>query len=351
MTRSTRDRSSHLPRRVSIWFLALSNLLVFQLTLVSRSNRFHSHFSPTSLDTTWRPPSFRNDTRYHETAYPLNIPQGVALALPSIPVSEELQKTYFRKQYGGEGDKPHLGGFLSNGVDMMGVSPTIWKYMVEELGIKSILDVGCGRGISTSWFHLHGLEAHCVEGSHDAIQQSLLTPQSLSWVAQKNLGQTSTGLPSLVEHDFSRGPWWPEKTVDAIWCVEFLEHVGRYHHANLLPTFRKAALIFATHSMWGGWHHVEVHDSDWWITKFQSYGFVYSPHLTTTVRDLATDEAHFSQSRRKGNETFYRYRAQHLFLHLMVSLLQLNFEVVNLLNSLPLNGWLTEFYCRCLSIR
>ena len=223
--------------------------------------------------------------------------------------------------------------------------------MVEELGIKSILDVGCGRGISTSWFHLHGLEAHCVEGSHDAIQQSLLTPQSLSWVAQKNLGQKSTGLPSLVEHDFSRGPWWPEKTVDAIWCVEFLEHVGRYHHANLLPTFRKAALIFATHSMWGGWHHVEVHDSDWWITKFQSYGFVYSPHLTTTVRDLATDEAHFSQSRRKGNETFYRYRAQHLFLHLMVSLLQLNFEVVNLLNSLPLNGWLTEFYCRCLSIR
>ena len=31
----------------------------------------------------------------------------------------------------------------------------------------------------------------------------------------------------MVEHDFSRGPWWPEDTVDAVWCVEVLENVGR----------------------------------------------------------------------------------------------------------------------------
>ena len=311
----TKEKPNLIPRRVSIWVLALSNLLVFQLTTFLRSWRSHpSTSTATSLGTAWRVPRTKN---INVTGYPLDIPQGVALALPSIPVSEELQKTYFTKQYGGEGDKPHLGGFLSNGVDMMGVSPTIWKYMVEELGIKSILDVGCGRGISTSWFHLHGLDAHCVEGSHDAIQQSLLTPQSLSWVAQKNLGQKSTGLPSLVEHDFSRGPWWPEKTVDAIWCVEFLEHVGRYHHANLLPTFRKAALIFATHSMWGGWHHVEVHDSDWWITKFQSFGFVFLSQITKKVKDIVKEEALGPQSKR--NLFGQKYSAQHLYLHLMVS--------------------------------
>ncbi|KAL3765981.1 hypothetical protein ACHAWO_002973 [Cyclotella atomus] len=40
----------------------------------------------------------------------------------------------------------------------MGVSPTLWKHMVEWLGIESLVDVGCGRGISTSWFVLHGLK-------------------------------------------------------------------------------------------------------------------------------------------------------------------------------------------------
>jgi hypothetical protein len=79
--------------------------------------------------------------------------------------------------------------------------------------------------------------------------------------------------------------------VDAVWCVEFLEHVGRNFHHNYLPAFRKAALIFATNSRWGGWHHVEVHDDMWWISKFQSYGFVYSPELSQVVKMVARKEA------------------------------------------------------------
>jgi len=27
---------------------------------------------------------------------------------------------------------------------------------------------------------------------------------------------------------------------------------------NYLPALHKSALIFASHSVWGGWHHVEV---------------------------------------------------------------------------------------------
>ena len=60
------------------------------------------------------------------------------------------------------------------------------------------------------WFVTHGVDAMCVEGSHDGVERTLI-PDSET---------------RLVEHDFSRGPWWPEKTYDAIWCVEFLEHVS-----------------------------------------------------------------------------------------------------------------------------
>lgn len=109
----------------------------------------------------------------------------------------------------------------------LGVSPSLWKHMVSYFGVKSLLDVGCGKGVSTSWFVTHGLDfVQCVEGSHDAVSQSII-PNSEQYV---------------VEHDFSRGAWWPDRTVDAAWAVEFTEHVGRNYQPNYITAFRKAAL-------------------------------------------------------------------------------------------------------------
>jgi hypothetical protein len=114
----------------------------------------------------------------------LDLQHGKAVAMPSVRVDETKDT---RKYYGGKGDKQHLGGFASGKVDMNGVSPAAWKLMLTEHGIKSLLDVGCGRGVSTSWFHMHGVETQCVEGSHDAWEQSLV-PHEIR-----------------TEHDFSRG--------------------------------------------------------------------------------------------------------------------------------------------------
>lgn len=166
---------------------------------------------------------------------PLSIPKGEAKALPSLRV-ESPEGQVQRGIYGGMGDQKHLGGFTI--YDREGVSPAVWKTMVADFGIKSIMDVGCGKGISSLWFHLHGLDTLCVEGSHDAVQKTLLPYPATQ----------------VVEHDFSRGPYWPAKTYDAVWSVEFLEHVGRNFQYNYVQTFRKAALIFASHSQWGGWY-------------------------------------------------------------------------------------------------
>ena len=46
----------------------------------------------------------------------------------------------------------------------------------------------------------------CVEGSHDAVMNSIVPNKE----------------ERVVEHDFSRGPWWPDRTVDAAWAVEFV---------------------------------------------------------------------------------------------------------------------------------
>ena len=74
-------------------------------------------------------------------------------------------------------------------IDLHGISPTVWRNMLTQFGVKSLIDVGCGRGISTLWFVLQGVDTLCVEGSHDAVENSLLPDPSTQ----------------MVEHDFSRG--------------------------------------------------------------------------------------------------------------------------------------------------
>jgi hypothetical protein len=129
--------------------------------------------------------------------YGVVIPNGPAIARPSARTTKEEESSINRKFYGGRGDKPHLGGFTA--FDPNGISPSLWKEMVEWIGVKSLVDVGCGRGISTSWFVLHGMEyVVCVEGSHDAVEHSLLPGLK---------PQEGTEF-ELVEHDFSLGPWW-----------------------------------------------------------------------------------------------------------------------------------------------
>jgi SAM-dependent methyltransferase len=175
------------------------------------------------------------------------------------------------RHYGGRGDRLHLGGFTA--FDSEGVSNNTFNYMLSELAVKSFLDVGCGRGISTRYFLDHGARVLCVEGSADAIRQSYL-PREV-----------------IVDHDYSKGPYWPSETFDAVWSVEFLEHVSRQYMRNYLPTFRRAALIFVTASTFGGWHHIEVRNSTWWDWRFTAAGFVYSPELTQMIRLTGCQES------------------------------------------------------------
>ena len=220
---------------------------------------------------------------------PFDLGKPVPLNLPSEIVEvDEVD----RKSYGGKQDKAHLGGFTA--LDRDGISPRLWTHMMQSWTIKSVVDVGCGKGVSTSYFLAHGARVLCVEGSHDAVSQSLLPPSL------------------VVEHDFSRGPWWPTDTFDAVWSVEFLEHVGTRYMHNYLPIFRKAALLFLSHSNWGGWHHVEIHNDSWWIQKMTMFGFLYSPELTKEARAKASEG---KKDILRPNETA---TAQHLWLTLLV---------------------------------
>jgi hypothetical protein len=65
---------------------------------------------------------------------------------------------------------------------------------------------------------------------------------------------------------------------------------GRPYMPNYLPIFKKSALLFVSASMWGGWHHVEVHSAWWWRARMEAQGFVYSHSLTEISRKQAFND-------------------------------------------------------------
>ncbi len=120
---------------VSIWLLVLSNLLVFQLGGYFFGG--DSAYSNVQLGT---PLEASKSVIPSSAQNPLAVPSGKAVALPSVRVNDD-GAAYNRKIYGGKGDKPHLGGFATGSVDIDGMSPPLWKWMIQHIGIKSLLDV------------------------------------------------------------------------------------------------------------------------------------------------------------------------------------------------------------------
>ena len=187
-----------------------------------------------------------------------------------------------RVDYGGSTDKQHLGGFLHGG-DQGSLSNNTFNWMLSELAIKSIVDLGCGRGYSSLYFLSLGADVICIEGSHEAVQASLLPPKR------------------VIEHDFTRGAFWPDdRTFDALWCTEFVEHVGRQFMGNYLPVFRRAAIIFVSYGSYGGWHHVEVRDEWWWKSRFTARGFVFSQELTSRLQRFSAVDNRLAVSSKTG---------------------------------------------------
>jgi hypothetical protein len=164
-------------------------------------------------------------TNMWDTSNPLAIPSGEAQNLPFSPTAAVQEENDIR------------------------VVPEIWTRLVEQYGVKSVLDIGCGRGIRTLWFQTHGVDALCV-GPSNSLLSTMLTPSG------------------VIEHDFSRGPWWPAKTYSACWA----EHDNNVD-ATPFPyvmAFRKCALIFVTLQ----------EDPTLEIRKFRAYGFLPETELT-----------------------------------------------------------------------
>lgn len=178
----------------------------------------------------------------------------------------------------------HLGGYVRGG-DPATCCAHLWSWMVQEHGVRSVLDVGCGEGHSARFFQDLGCAVCGVEGCQRAIDDSVIPGQ-------------------VVQHDFCHGPYDPGRRYDLVWSCEFLEHVEPQYVPNILATFAHAGrFILVTHAFPGkdrGHHHVNCQPASYWIRRIERLGFTCDVRLSRQARTVSLRDYpgvnHFARS-------------------------------------------------------
>lgn len=162
-------------------------------------------------------------------------------------------------------DQQHLGGNISVG-DPHSYSPGAWQYTIGRFGVKSMLDIGAGRGHAALWFHGQGVAAVALEGLRNNCEKSVYP---------------------LVHADLTQGSIYCP--VDMVLCVEMVEHLEEKYLNNLLDTLCNGKIIVMTHALpgQGGYHHVNCQPTDYWVQHMAKRGCSLSKDDTDRIRVLA----------------------------------------------------------------
>lgn len=164
------------------------------------------------------------------------------------------------------GDK-HLGGYIEGG-DPATFFPDLWTWLVQHLGVTSVIDVGCGEGQAIDYFTELG--AHCL---------------GIEGLPQEH--------PLILRHDYTLGPLpgidQLSFSFDLCWSCEFVEHVEEEYVPNFLSTFALATFVLMTHADPGqpGYHHVNCQPDTYWIERLASIDYELDETLTTATRIYA----------------------------------------------------------------
>lgn len=160
----------------------------------------------------------------------------------------------------------HLGGANSGG-DWQTWMPDIWGWLLVELDIRSVVDIGTGYGHNAKWFLDMGCDVYGVEAEADAIAKNQLPEHR------------------VIQHDYTTGALL-RPAYDLAMALEFVEHVESQYEENWLVTVDSAQWFLMCHAVPGqqGHHHVNCQPSDYWIERLESRGFDWYEGITKAMR-------------------------------------------------------------------
>ena len=188
-------------------------------------------------------------------------------------IEKKAKELYPNLLQGKSFDDGHLGGCNVEG-DPATHYPIMWKFLCDELKIKSVVDIGCGFGYSLDFFKKH-LKLHSigVEGS-PKVQELALNRDAIK------------------VHDYSKGPLTFPKNYDLAWSSEFVEHVSPKYVENFISTFKCCKYIAITYASVGqtGHHHVNENTENYWINLMMTHGLIFDRDLTVQLRSKTEED-------------------------------------------------------------
>jgi hypothetical protein len=153
---------------------------------------------------------------------------------------------------------PHLGGHSKKTWTDKGSL----EYMYINHNVRTMIDVGCGPGGQVTQARNVGMEAIGFDGD-PSVEPNVLI-------------------------DFTQDSYSTDEEWDLAWCVEFLEHVDEQYVPNYMKILSRCKYVICTASTWPGPLHVNCKDRDYWITKFEEYGFTFSQKILDDILKHST---------------------------------------------------------------
>ena len=119
----------------------------------------------------------------------------------------------------------HLGGHENE----THIDDGALSYFIENFGVKSMVDIGCGPGGMVDLARRKGLDIIGLDGDY-----SIERPSEIN---------------DLIKiHDFVTGPYQLDKTYDLAWTVEFVEHVEEKYMDNFIDVMKQCKFVIMTHA-------------------------------------------------------------------------------------------------------
>ena len=134
---------------------------------------------------------------------------------------------------------------------------------------RSVLDIGCGTGVSLDYFLQNGVDALGIEGS--------------------SLARDRAQHPERIELHNLNEELHLNRRFDLIWCLEVAEHIHPKFVNNFIKTFANHSnrvVLSAAQPGQGGEGHFNEQPAEYWIELFGTYGFTYDDTSTKELQSI-----------------------------------------------------------------
>lgn len=145
----------------------------------------------------------------------------------------------------------------------------IINQIINEFNPKSVLDVGCGTGVSLEYFLKLNIDAIGVENSRLAIRKSNVRERIITHNLKKELDL--------------------KKKFDLVWSFEVIEHIHPQFERIFLDTLVRHSdrvIISAARPGQGGHGHFNEQLPNYWMKRFSDLQFQLNYEMTERLKKI-----------------------------------------------------------------